>query len=86
MQLEVEGNKFSQESSFAYTGSEVSFSMASAVQGGQQFHEYLKISIKDTGLGMNPDIIKGLFELFGNSKMNDKINQSGIGLGLTVAS
>jgi signal transduction histidine kinase len=49
------------------------------------FQDYLKISVTDTGLGMKEDVIKGLFELFGNSKMCNKINQQGIGLGLTVS-
>lgn len=34
---------------------------------------------------MKEDVIKGLFELFGNSKISNNINQTGIGLGLTVS-
>lgn len=48
-------------------------------------NEYLKISIVDTGIGMGEDVIKGLFKLFGNTKMQGNINQTGIGLGLTVS-
>eukprot|EP00347_Sterkiella_histriomuscorum_P020244 403338541 len=71
------------------TGSDMSLlSMTSPIgYGSQEQGEYLKMSITDTGLGMKEDVIKGLFQLFGNAKMsNNNINQQGIGLGLTVSS
>jgi signal transduction histidine kinase len=34
---------------------------------------------------MKEDTIRGLFQLFGNTKMNNHINEAGIGLGLTVS-
>ncbi len=40
----------------------------------QENQEYLKVSIKDTGIGMKEDVIRGLFQLFGNSKMSNNIN------------
>ncbi len=52
------------------TGSDVSISLGSALNPSHQiFSDYLMVSVNDTGIGMREDVIKGLFELFGNSKM-----------------
>ena len=47
--------------------------------------DYIKVSVSDTGVGMSEDVIRGLFELFGNSKLSNNVNKTGIGLGLTVS-
>jgi len=47
---------------------------------------YRKISMKitDTGLGIKKEDIPKLFKLFGKLKQNNGINESGVGLGLTI--
>ncbi len=43
---------------------------------------YLKVSVSDTGCGMNEEMKKKCFVLFGNLKIKRDINQGGMGLGL----
>ena len=45
---------------------------------------YLKISVKDTGIGISPENRKKLFVLFGKLQEAAHINTSGIGLGLNI--
>jgi two-component system sensor histidine kinase TorS len=47
-------------------------------------HE-IKFKVVDTGIGIKARDIPKLFELFGNLKQKDGINQNGIGLGLTIS-
>jgi len=59
------------------SNSDASLSIASNTKDNNFFKEcddYLKISIRDTGIGMKEDVIKGLFELFGNCKMSNNVN------------
>ncbi|CDW77828.1 multi-sensor hybrid histidine kinase [Stylonychia lemnae] len=87
MVLEKEAIRQQQEyGSSVVTNSDASLSVASTVKDPiRESAEYLKVTIRDTGLGMKDDVIKGLFELFGNCKMSNNVNQQGIGLGLTVS-
>jgi signal transduction histidine kinase len=43
---------------------------------------YIKVSVSDSGCGMNEEIKKKCFVLFGNLKIKRDINQGGMGLGL----
>ena len=58
-----------------------------SIDHNEKGEDFLKISVKDTGIGI-PEENKGkLFKLFGfmeNTKEN-KMNQNGIGLGLVIA-
>jgi signal transduction histidine kinase len=46
---------------------------------------WLSISVSDTGIGMNEEMKKKCFLLFGNLKFKQDINQGGMGLGLASA-
>ena len=46
---------------------------------------FLSVSIEDTGIGMNEEMKKKCFTLFGNLKFKQDINQGGMGLGLAAA-
>ena len=46
---------------------------------------FLSISVSDTGIGMNEEMKKKCFLLFGNLKFKQDINQGGMGLGLASA-
>lgn len=43
-----------------------------------------KISIEDSGIGIKEQDISKLFKIFGKISQSQKINPSGIGLGLTI--
>jgi signal transduction histidine kinase len=43
---------------------------------------YIRVSVSDSGCGMNEEIKKKCFVLFGNLKIKRDINQGGMGLGL----
>jgi signal transduction histidine kinase len=43
---------------------------------------YIKVSVSDSGCGMNEEIKKKCFVLFGNLKIKRDVNQGGMGLGL----
>jgi len=47
---------------------------------------YLSVSVSDSGVGMNEEMRKKCFTMFGNLKFNKDVNQGGIGLGLTSSS
>lgn len=47
--------------------------------------KYLLVEISDTGAGMDEEIKKKCFTLFGACKIQQGINQRGIGLGLASA-
>jgi signal transduction histidine kinase len=42
-------------------------------------------SVEDTGVGMKPTDMQKLFRFFGKIKDTKKINQGGMGLGLTIS-
>ena len=42
-------------------------------------------SVKDTGIGINPDDIQKLFKFFGKVSSSKKINKGGMGFGLTIS-
>lgn len=44
----------------------------------------IKITIKDTGIGLSEDDIKGLFHPFGKGFHSNQMNQNGSGLGLCI--
>ena len=44
----------------------------------------LEIIVKDTGVGMNQDVLDHLFENFVRSEENMNTNKSGLGLGLSI--
>ena len=46
---------------------------------------FLSVSVADTGCGMNREIKRKCFTLFGNLKFKKDINQGGMGLGLASA-
>jgi signal transduction histidine kinase len=46
---------------------------------------FLSVSVSDTGCGMNEEMRKKCFTLFGNLKFKKDINQGGMGLGLASA-
>ena len=48
-------------------------------------HKYLKVSVKDTGIGIEKKDQNKLFKLFGFLKDQKKLNTKGIGLGLVIA-
>jgi signal transduction histidine kinase len=47
--------------------------------------DFLKISIIDTGIGMEERDIENLFNLFGKLDDNAQINKQGTGLGLFIS-
>ena len=44
----------------------------------------LCVTVKDTGAGVKPEDIPGLFTRFGKMHRTARINDDGIGLGLTI--
>ena len=46
----------------------------------------MSVSVSDTGIGMDEEMKKKCFTLFGNLKFKQDINQGGMGLGLAAAS
>jgi signal transduction histidine kinase len=42
------------------------------------------INVIDTGIGISSSNIENLFQIFGKLKSSSSINQSGVGLGLTI--
>jgi signal transduction histidine kinase len=46
---------------------------------------YIKVSVLDTGCGMNEELQRKCFVLFGNLKFKKDINQGGLGLGLACS-
>lgn len=47
---------------------------------------YLSVSVSDSGVGMNEEMRKKCFTMFGNLKFKKDVNQGGIGLGLASSS
>ena len=45
----------------------------------------MKLSVRDTGMGINQGNIGKLFKLFGQVSSTKKINENGIGLGLAIS-
>lgn len=52
----------------------------------QEQEEFVKISVKDTGIGISQEDQTKLFKLFGFLKSSEKKNTKGIGLGLYISS
>ena len=46
---------------------------------------FYKISVKDTGIGIKTEDLGKLYRLFGRLEDEEKINKTGIGLGLTIS-
>ena len=46
---------------------------------------YLKITVKDTGVGIKDEDKSKLFKLFGFLEETQNVNTNGIGLGLVIA-
>ena len=46
---------------------------------------FYKLSVKDTGIGIKTEDLGKLYRLFGRLEDHDKINKTGIGLGLTIS-
>jgi signal transduction histidine kinase len=44
----------------------------------------LQIEVIDTGIGISLENMKSLFKVFGKLKASSKMNENGIGLGLTI--
>lgn len=42
-------------------------------------------SVKDTGMGIEPEAVKKLFQFFGKLQDQKKLNQGGMGFGLTIS-
>jgi len=42
-------------------------------------------SVRDTGVGIEPEAIQKLFQFFGKLHQSKKINQGGMGFGLTIS-
>lgn len=64
-------------------------SEASGVNSNQTLKEnsiFLSVSVSDTGCGMNDDLKRKCFVLFGNLRFKKDINQGGMGLGLAASS
>jgi signal transduction histidine kinase len=47
--------------------------------------KFLKIEVKDTGIGIKTEDQDKLFKLFGFLQGTEKLNKNGIGLGLVIA-
>ena len=45
----------------------------------------MKITVKDTGVGIHPHRVKNLFTAFTKIMRNRELNQDGVGLGLVVS-
>ena len=50
------------------------------------YNDCLKITVKDTGIGIREEDIGKLFKMFGKLEDREGVNKNGIGLGLTIAS
>ena len=48
-------------------------------------HTYLEVQVEDTGVGIKPEDLKKLFQLFGFLEANQQLNSKGIGLGLHIS-
>ena len=46
---------------------------------------FLKVSVKDTGIGIEPDDLDRLFKNFSTLKTSQQVNSQGIGLGLAIS-
>lgn len=48
-------------------------------------HQWLEISVNDTGIGIKSSERKGLFKMFGFLESTKELNTRGIGLGLAIS-
>ena len=79
-------NLISNAIKFTFVGSiEVNAELYSSKLDGEGVHKFLKVTVKDTGIGMSKEDSKALFNLFGKLNDNNKINKSGTGLGLFIS-
>ena len=44
----------------------------------------MKIKVLDTGIGINEENQKDLFQIFSKAKSSNHLNKAGVGLGLTI--
>ena len=51
----------------------------------RQVNQYIETSVEDTGIGMDHEELKKLFQYFGKLKTSKGINEGGLGLGLTIS-
>lgn len=49
-----------------------------------EIEQFIEISIKDTGVGLSPEILENLFDIKGVTSMTGTENQTGTGLGLLL--
>ena len=73
------GIKFTSEGSIEI-GAESFF-----MEGIERIVPLLKITIKDSGIGMTEEGVKNLFNLFGKLNENAHLNKQGTGLGLFIS-
>ena len=51
----------------------------------EQVGEKIKVSVRDTGIGIAREVQPRVFELFTRVHPNDRIKTSGLGIGLSLA-
>jgi signal transduction histidine kinase len=47
--------------------------------------EWLRVAVRDTGIGISKENQKKLFKLFGFVEDSEHMNRNGVGLGLVIA-
>jgi len=62
-----------------YTPSEGEIELSAAAENG-----WLTLSVKDTGIGMEPARVEAMFEMFSQEPGNGRRSQSGLGIGLAL--
>lgn len=69
---------------YNYDFSQSKFNENDNFENNQRMLKHIKISVRDTGCGMSLKDNQKLFKLFGQVKSTKKVNESGIGLGLSM--
>ncbi|TNV84857.1 hypothetical protein FGO68_gene13357 [Halteria grandinella] len=73
---------------FNLLGNAIKFTFEGSIQLAINFDDQkqiLKVKIKDTGVGIQPDDLNKLFKFFGCLSKTKDINKGGMGLGLTIS-
>jgi signal transduction histidine kinase len=73
---------------FNLIGNATKFTYEGAISiyiGFERLTHSLRVSVRDSGIGISADDLKKLFRFFGQATHSKNINRSGMGLGLTIS-
>lgn len=79
----VVGNLLSNAMKFTSSGGSISVK-AVVENDGQQDPGFVRVSVKDTGLGMTPEVARRVFDRFFQAQVEDNREFEGMGIGLSI--